>query len=231
MNGDYMELLMVIIRTVFFYFFITIAYRLMGKREIGQLGIIDLIVSILIAELVAISIENLTDPIYLTIVPISLLVILEIFLAFISTKSKTLRVIFEGKPSLIIAKGVINYHEMVKQRYTLDDLLLSLRQKDIRDISEVEYAFLESNGKLSVFKYKPFKIKSSYPMPLIVDGSIEKDTLNYLRKSEKWLLDMLDNENINLKDIFYGFYNKKRIYFIKKVKTNLLLRNDTLDQH
>ena len=154
-----MRLFSVVFRTIFFYIFITIAYRIMGKREIGQLGIIDLIVSILIAELVAISIENIYDPIYLTIVPILLLVVLEIFLAFISTKSRSLRVIFEGKPSMIIANGHINYHEMVKQRYNLDDLLLSLRQKDIRDISEVEYAFLEANGKLSVFKYKPFRWK------------------------------------------------------------------------
>ena len=213
-----MKLFIVIFRTIFFYFFITVSYRIMGKREIGQLGIIDLIVSILIAELVAISIENLYDPIYLTIVPILLLVVLEIFLAFVSTKSRFLRVIFEGKPSLIIANGHINYHEMVKQRYNLDDLLLSLRQKDVRDIGEVEYAFLESNGKLSVFKYKPFKIKGSYPMPLIVDGIANKDTLKYLHRSKRWLLNILDNQNIDLNNIFYGFYSKKKIYIIKKSK-------------
>ena len=213
-----MRLFTVVFRTIFFYFFITISYRMMGKREIGQLGIIDLIVSILIAELVAISIENLFDPIYLTIVPILLLVILEIFLAFISTKDRKLRIILEGKPSLIIANGHINYHEMVKQRYNLDDLLLSLRQKDVRDISEVEYAFLETNGKLSVFKYKPFKLKGSYPMPLVLDGRIEKETLKYLHKNERWLLNMLDNQNVELKDIFFGFYNKSKIFIIKKSK-------------
>ena len=214
-----MRLFSVVFRTIFFYIFITIAYRIMGKREIGQLGIIDLIVSILIAELVAISIENLYDPIYLTIVPILLLVVLEIFLAFISTKSRSLRVFFEGKPSMIIANGHINYHEMVKQRYNLDDLLLSLRQKDIRDISEVEYAFLEANGKLSVFKYKPFTLKGSYPMPLILDGKIEKETLKYLHKNERWLLNMLDNQNVELHNVFYGFYKKGKIFIIKKSKT------------
>ncbi len=190
----------------------------MGKREIGQLGIIDLIVSILIAELVAISIEELTNPIYFTIVPISVLVVLEIFLAFIATKSKSFRDLFEGKPSLIISNGHINYHEMFRQRYTLDDLLLSLRQKDIRDISEVEYAFLEANGRLSVFKYKPFKQKGSYPLPIVLDGSIAKDTLKYLHKDEEWFNQMLDNQNINLKEVFYAFYNKKKIYIIKKSK-------------
>ena len=211
-----MELFSVIVRTLFFYFFITVAYRLMGKREVGQLGIIDLIVSILIAELVAISIENINDPMYLTIMPISLLVLLEIFLAFISTKSKKIRVLLEGKPSLIISNGKINYHEMIKQRYTLDDLLLSLRQKEIKDLSEVEYAFLESNGKLSIFKYNKFRIKSSYPMPLILDGKIENDTLKCLKKTEDWLKGRLKEYNVNLKEIFYAFYKNKKIYIIKK---------------
>ena len=78
-----MELFTVLFRTIFFYFFVLLAYRIMGKREIGQLGVIDLIVSILIAELVAISIEETENPIYLTIVPIAMLVILEVVFAFI----------------------------------------------------------------------------------------------------------------------------------------------------
>ena len=211
-----MELFNVIIRTIFFYFFITLSYRIMGKREIGQLGIIDLIVSILIAELVAISIENLQDPVYLTIVPIAILVLIEVLLAFISIKNQNIRLILEGKPSLIISNGHINYHEMIKQRYTLDDLLLALRQKEIRDITEIEYAFLESNGKLSIFKYGPFKIKGHYPMPIIIDGKVEKGTLNYLKKDNNWLSNLLKNENININDIFYAFYKKKKIYIIKK---------------
>ena len=91
----------------------------MGKREIGQLGIIDLIVSILIAELVAISIENIKDSIFLTILPIALLVFLELFLAFVSIKSRTFRNLFGGKPSLIIVNGNVNYKEMVRQRYSI----------------------------------------------------------------------------------------------------------------
>ena len=96
------ELLKVILRTTFFYFFIVLLYRIMGKREIGQLGIIDLIVSILIAELVAISIENINDSIWLTIVPLALLVALELCLAFVSIKSRTFRTFFGGKPSFVM---------------------------------------------------------------------------------------------------------------------------------
>ena len=214
--GDIMQMLQVIIRTIFFYFFVLISYRIMGKREVGQLGIIDLIVSILIAELIAISIENIEDSMFLTIVPIIILVILEVLLAFISIKSRTFRVIFDGKPSLIICNGKINYHEMVKQRYSMDDLLLSLRQKEIKNIEDVEYAFLEPNGKLSIFKYNIFKTKGAYPMPLILDGSIQKKALKYINKNLSWLEYNLNKNKLAVKDVFYCFYKNKKLYIIKK---------------
>lgn len=218
--GGYMELFTALFRTVFFYFFVTIAYRIMGKREIGQLGVIDLIVSILIAELVAISIENIDDPIYLTILPIIILVILELIFGFIAIKSRKFRTLFDGKPSLIICNGKINYKEMVKQRYTLDDLLISLRQKEIKDLDQVEYAFLEPNGKLSIFKYNPFKIKSSYPMPIILDGTVQKKALKYIHKNETWLQNELDKNNLLLTDVFYAFYKGSKIFIIKKSDLN-----------
>ena len=195
-----MELLTITLRTTFFYFFIILAYRIMGKREIGQLGIIDLIVSILIAELVAISIENIDDSIFFTIIPIALLVLLELILAFVSIKSRTFRTLFGGKPSLIIANGNVNYKEMIRQRYSMDDLLLSLRQNEIKSIDEIEYAFLEPNGKLSIFKYNVFRTKSNYPMPLIVDGVLQEKALNYIRKDKKWLETELSKKNLTIKD-------------------------------
>lgn len=217
-----MELLTTVLRTLFFYFFVTFAYRIMGKREVGQLGIVDLIVSILIAELVAISIENVDKSIMLTIAPISLLVVIEVALAYLSTKSRWFRQVFTSKPSVIINHGVINYKEMIKQRYSLDDLLVSLRQASIKSIEDVEYAFLESNGKLSVFKYNLFKTNSAYPAPIIVDGVIQENTLKNIRKNKIWIKLYLRNQNINLEDIFYAFYKNGKIYTILKSNVNNL---------
>lgn len=214
--GDFMEIIQVMYRTTFFYFFVLLCFRLMGKREIGQLGVIDLIVSILIAELIAISIENTDKSIFLTIAPIVILVVLEIGLAFISIKSRKIRTFFDGKPSLIICNGKINYNEMVKQRYSMDNLLLSLRQKEIKSVDDVEYAFLEPNGKLSIFKYNFFKTKSSYPMPLILDGSIQKKALYCIHKNLSWLQQNLNRKNLNVEDIFYCFYKNKKLFIIKK---------------
>ena len=142
----------------------------------------------------------------------------EVVFAFISIKSRRFRTIFDGKPSLIICNGKINYKEMIKQRYSLDDLLVSLRQKGIKDIDTVEYAFLEPNGKLSIFKYNLFKIKSSYPMALILDGFIQKRALKQIRKTESWLKEELASKNLVPNDIFYAFYKNKKIYIIKKTE-------------
>lgn len=211
-----MDFFQVIFRTIFFYFFVILCFRLMGKREIGQLGVIDLIVSILIAELIAMSIENYGDSIFLTILPIVLLVLLEIILSFVSIKSRKIRVFFDGKPSLIIVNGKVNYHEMVKQRYSLDNLLLNLRQNSIKSLDEVEYAFLEPNGKLSIFKYNLLRTKGTYPMPLILDGTVQKKALKYVNKNMAWLENVLYKKNLKIEDIFYAFYKKKKLFLIKK---------------
>jgi len=211
-----MDVLTITYRTILFYFLITLAYRLMGKREVGQLGIIDLIISILIAELVAISIENYNDSMLNTIVPIIILVIIEILLAHLSIKFKSIRLLLDGKPSLIIENGKLNYKEMVRLRYSIDDLLMQLRQNGVSSIENIEYAFLEHNGKLSIFLYDKFKIKKDYPMPLIVDGEINGNVLKKIKKDKKWIINILNRKSVNLSEVFYAIYNKNTLYIIKK---------------
>ncbi|MEG0799236.1 MAG: DUF421 domain-containing protein [Bacilli bacterium] len=211
-----MEIFNVVYKTIFFYILILILFRLMGKREIAQLSIQDLVVSILIAEIVAISIENPEKNIMITVLPIVLLVGLEMIMAFISLKSNKFRNILEGKPVLLINNGLICFKELVKQRYSLDNLLASLRSNNIKDIEEVEYAVLENNGKLSVFKYNFLKMKSPNPFPIILDGKIQNDTLKYLHKNISWINNILLENKANLKDIFYAFYKNNKVYIIYK---------------
>ena len=183
----------------------------MGKREVGQLGIIDLIVSVLIAELVAISLDNTKDSIFMAIIPIILLVLCQIGMALLSLNKKSVREMFDGKPSVIINNGKIQIKEMVKQRYNLDDLLTQLREENFKSISEVDYAILETSGKLSVFKKENSK-KITFPLPLIVEGKIEYDNLKLLNKDTNWLL---NNIKTDISNVFYGFYKENSIYIIK----------------
>ncbi len=213
--GDLMDYVIVLERTVLFYILITLLYRFMGKREIGQLGIVDLIVSILIAELAAISIDNREESIFLSIIPIVALVFIQIGMSYISLKSAKIRDAFDGTPSVMINKGVVNFKEMIKQRYNIEDLLTQLREQHIRTIEEVDYAVLESSGKLSVFQKKEGKF-GDYPLPLILDGKIQEETLKQIGKKESWLTKTLKEEQVKLEDIFYAFYKDKGLYLIKQ---------------
>lgn len=208
--GDNMYLNM-ILKTFALYFFILFMYRIMGKKEVGELGLTDLIVSVLIAELAAISIEEPNRSILMSLVPILILVTCEIFLGFISMKSEKMRNFLDGKPSLIIKKGKVNFSLMTKLRYTLDDLISQLRQQGIKSIEEVDYAILENSGDLSVFQNT-----KEYPMPIILDGCIDEEVIKELGKDRTWVMRLLERENLHLEDIFYAFYTQKKTFIIRK---------------
>lgn len=205
-----------VFRTLFFYFIIVIAYRIMGKREVGQLGIIDLIISILIAELVALGIEKIDQSIWMTLLPMIVLVLLEVILGYLSVKSRKINKLFGGKPTIIISNGKIVYKNLINQRYSLDDLLLELRKKSISSIEDVEYALLETNGELSIFPYNTFKIKENIPLPFIIEGIIQEDILKQINKSKIWVNSLLDSNNLDLNNVFYAIYQKNHVYVIKR---------------
>lgn len=203
--------LSIIVKTLVLYFFIVVVYRVMGKKEVGKLSIIDLIVSILIAELAAISIEEADRSILTSIIPIIVLVVIQISISFISLKSVSLRKLIDGNPIVIIKDGKLNFKDMTKLRYTIDDLIAQLREQGIKSIEEVNYAVLENNGKLSVFENS-----KDYPLPIIIDGNIDYDVLKDMKKDKKWIYKILDDNNITLDNVFYAFYTKNKTYIIKK---------------
>jgi uncharacterized membrane protein YcaP (DUF421 family) len=190
----------------------------MGKREVGQLGIIDLIVSVLIAELVAISLEDTTKIIFLLIIPIFLLVGLQIGMAFLSLRVKKVRDVFDGSPSVIINNGKLQVKEMLKQRYNMDDLLTQLREKSITSLNEVGYAILETSGKLSVFKKEKEK-ERTFPLPIIIEGKVLYDSLKLLDKDINWLRKHI---SVDIENVFYGFYKNESIYVIRNDEIEVL---------
>lgn len=208
-----MNLYIIIFRTFFYYILFLLLFRIMGKREIGELGVNDLLVSVLFAQFASLAIENYKDPLLQTLLPIIIIVLLEVVVSFLSLKSIKFRTLVDFSPSVIIRNGNINFKEMEKQRYSIEDLLTQIRDKGIKSLDEIEYAILENNGKLSVFL---FDNKNIYPMPLILDGKIQYDTLNSLDKKEEWLYKILKQEKVELKNVFYAFYKNNKCFIIKK---------------
>lgn len=200
-----------IFKTIFMYFFIIFVYRLMGKKEVGQLSIIDLIVSILIAELVALAIGGKDSNIWLSVIPTLVLVGVQMLVSYITLKNDKIRNILDGKPTIIIKNGQLNFTEMSKLRYSLDDLLTQLRLQGVKSIDKVKYAVLENNGNLSVFNDN-----SDYPLPLILDGVIDYSVLKEIGKDYKWIINVLKKKGLELEDVFYAFYTNGKTFIIDK---------------
>lgn len=202
--------LSIILRALFMYFFIILVYRIMGKKEVGELSIIDLIVSILIAELASLCISAEKSVLY-SVIPILVLVFVQILISFMSLKSEFIRDMIDGKPTIIIKGGKINFDEMKKLRYSLDDLLTQLRLQGIKSIENVKYAILENNGELSTFLDE-----DDYPMPLILDGVIDYNTLKEIKKDYNWIINLLKKKGYSLDEIFYAFYTNGKTFIITR---------------
>lgn len=211
------EHFIIIFRTILLYLLILIIFRLMGKREIGELSILDLVVFIMIAEIAAVAIENTRDPLIHTVLPMVLLMIIQIVLAIISLKSKRFRDFVDGKPTIIINRGKIDEKAMRKQRYNFDDLMIQLREKDVRSIMDVEFAILESSGKLSVIERDKNKKDGDITIPLVIDGCINEENLNRINQTNLWLRQELKKQGYHdIKKIsFCSFENGK--FFIDKM--------------
>ena len=208
------ELLIMVARTVLLYVVVLIIFRVMGKREIGELSILDLVVFIMIAEMAVMAIENPKDPLLYSILPMLTLLIIQIGLAIWSLKSNRMRNFIDGKPSIIIENGKINEHEMKRQRYNFNDLLVQLRDKNIKNVADVEFAILESSGRLSVFeKDQQSGEKGNLNLPFIIDGVIQEEHLLHEHKTTEWLRAELKKRGYsNLDKISYCSYDNGKFF-------------------
>lgn len=226
-----MEAWTIFLRTVLIYFIVFLTMRIMGKREIGKLSVFDLVISIMIAEIAVFVIEDVEMPMMHGILPMATLVIIQVGIAFLALKSHIIRNLFDGKPSYIIENGKLNRNEMKKQRYTLDDLLLQLRENRIANVADVEFAILETTGKLSVIEKEKRPVSNDgkgqaqfhyegLPMPLIMDGKVQELYLEKIGKTRFWLKNQLQEKGVtDIKDVFFcSIDHKGRLYLNMKRK-------------
>lgn len=219
-EGSVVELdtyLGIIFRTAVIYLVIWFLFRMMGKREVGELSVLDLVVSIMIGDIAVLSFEDLEKPFIRQTIPMFVLAFLQITLAFASLKSVKLRNFMDGKPQIIINQGKIDEKAMRRQRYNFDDLLTQLREQGIIDINEVQFAILETSGKLSVIKKSDEEgVENQVPFPLIVDGEIQEKNLDKIGKNHFWLLNQLkEHGETKVKEISICGYIDGQIYIDK----------------
>lgn len=218
----------IVVRTLTFYAVLLLIMRVMGKREIGSLSPFDLVVTIMIAELAALPMENADISLLHALVPILTLVVAEIVVSFVSLRSESFRTLLTGIPSIIIRDGEIVESEMRRLRYNLSDLMLQLRLKGIPNIADVEVAILETNGELSVIpksQKRPvtpadLKIETRYeglPLLLITDGKLQQHNLEQAGLDEAWLRSRLGERGIDdIKDVLVASLDTGGELFIQR---------------
>ena len=214
-------MLTTIIRVVILYLFVSASIRIMGKRNIGELQPTELVITLLLSEFASIPIEDNSVPLINSLIPVMILISLEIINSVISMKSTKFRSISDGNALLIIKDGKLDQKQLKKLRFTVDDVLSALRQKDVFDINEVAYAIIETNGTLSVLLKPQFqnatkhdvKVKTKndgYTCPVIIDGVVLKKNLDVLEINKEDIEKILEKKKVHKKEIFLMNIDKNK---------------------
>lgn len=224
-------MIIVFVRTLILYGVVVLTMRLMGKRQIGQLEPYELVITIMIAELAAIPMEDRAIPLLNGLIPIFTLLFFQVAISFLNMKSLWLRSFMDGSPSIVIRNGKICIDQLSRARYNISELLEQLRLQGYFNISDVEYAILETSGNLSVLpksQKRPItpsdmQIDTKYeglPYPLILDGIIQDDNITEVSLNSEWLHNELKKFGINdPKNVFFASLDTEgNLFFQEKPK-------------
>ena len=215
-------------RTIILYLTMIVVIRLMGKRQIGQMEPSEFVVSMMVANLATIPMEDDGIALFAGLVPILTILGVELILSYLNLKNSKIRKLLCGKPVILIENGNILQQNLRKTRISLDELTGHLREKDVLDIRAVQYAILETNGNLSVFPYpkeKPASAKDagiqvrqqSLPITIVSDGELMAHNLKLAKKDEKWLKSILEQHHTSLQDTWLLTVDKcNHVTFFRK---------------
>lgn len=203
----------ILFRTFFLYILITLVIRGMGKRQVGEIEMSELVTTLLLSQIVSLPIEDPAIPLAHVVLPVLLIVCTEILITFLKGRFNFLKRVFENKPTVLIDKGTINQRELLRVRITLSELLGEVRRQGFRDIGEIYYAFLEENGQFSLLPRadaSPLTPKdmgktpkeTGYAMAVIEDGVIQEENLKLVNKDRKWLAKACQRRGVTEEEIF-----------------------------
>lgn len=216
-------MLTVLIRSVVLYLCIMLFMRLMGKRQLGELQPAELVISVLISNIVSLPVEDPNVPLLMGIIPVAMLVGLELIVSVLSLRFRSIRTLMGGNPVMIIHNGVIDQGALKTLRFSIDDLMESLRSQGIFDLSQIQYAIVETNGTVSILPYEkdspatPTQLKLTLaprevPVVVISDGMVLEDGLRGASMSRKQLNRILEKEQVSVRDVFLFSADKSHRY-------------------
>lgn len=218
-------MLIVFIRAIILYGLIMFCIRLMGKRQLGELQPSELVITILISNVASLPIENTSIPLILGAIPLLVLVGCELIISNISLKSKKFRSFVSGSPVIVIREGEIDQEELRKLRFSIDDLMEIARQSSIFDIRDVQYAIVETTGKVSILpKFKAQNVTADMlnltsdedipPIVIISDGELLLSAIKACKIEKDWVYKTIAENNYAVKDIFLMTCDNTKDYYI-----------------
>lgn len=220
----------VLIRTILIYLMVTGAMRLMGKRQIGQLEVSELITTLLLSEIATLPIENPEVPVLYAVIPIVTLLTTEVCMAVLLSRFPKVRKKMEAPPSMLICDGHLDQRELLRNRLSIEELIASLRQQGVGDPNEVAYAILEKNGQMSLIlkeEHPPVTLSDLSKTPkregmmhlIISDGEINEYNLKLLGRDEAWLSALLQKKHLAQSEVLYLLCNDAgKVSVLKKEK-------------
>ncbi len=188
----------IVARTVIIYILLSIALRIMGKRQLGELDVGELVSTLLISEIASIPIDDPDIPLLNAVIPILLILAAEVILSTLKNKSEKMKHAIEGRPIYIIYKGRLLQRALADNRISINELLSEIRTQGVGDISEINYAILEQNGSLSLLK----KNDGDLAHTVVIDGTVIESTLKPLGYEIEWLNKRLKESKTDLASVF-----------------------------
>lgn len=214
-------MLVVLIRSIILYLAVLISLRIMGKGEIAEMNSYDLVITLLIADVVSMPMENNNIPMINAIASLVGLVLMQTIISYLTSKNRTFNSILSGKSSILINNGNIDMKVLKNERISIDELLEQLRVQGYFNLKDVQYAILETDGNLSIvptptYKSVPTVSFNHLPISLIIDGQEIKDGLKSINKDSNWLLGIIKSHNFNnVKDVLVCILDEHDKIFIQ----------------
>lgn len=212
-------MIIIVIRAVILYGVLLFSMRIMGKGELGELQPFDLVVTLLLAELAVMPMEDLDAPLLHGLIATATIMFLQSLISYIALKSNSARKFLCGRPSVLIEHGKFNTKEMNKLRVNVNDILGQMRLKGFCSIEEIDFLIMETNGEMSIIApaAEAGKTCTRLPIAVILDGKIMKDNFNRYNIDKESFQKSLKESNLSLKEIIYGFVDEnEKFKFYKR---------------
>jgi len=222
-------MLILIIRTVLLYLFVIMAVRIMGKRQLSEMQTTELVITLIIADIASIPMQNTAQPLLTGVIPILILISAEIIISIIMMKSSKIRNLVCGKPEVLINDGNLCQNTLRALRITTEDLCVQLRQLGVYNLNDVQFCIIEPNGKLSV-QLKPEKRSpnceqlsiavqdTGIEAVIISDGELLKNSMKLCNVDKDWINQVLSKEGLSKDEVMIMTANRLKEYsIIRKV--------------